>query len=221
MPSAGQPAPAPRPDRRPSSRRPACRPGPVMRKSLAIGGRGRGQRDAAGQPGAAPGAHQYGEAAGVTAPHPGQSDDEPAGGKGSRPGSCPRGRKGCDAGFAAERGDGIGALGPGGKSPGQEGRRWPGPSRASAQRRRAGLPGGCMHAAQLRWPQAGPVPVSGSFAPAPRGGPERRRWRVPGWRVLAAGGAPGSVSGCGGRLLASPRSRLRPGRWRCRRRCVR
>jgi hypothetical protein len=36
----------------------------------------------------------------------------------------------------------------------------------------------------------------------PRGGPGRRRWRVPGWRVPAAGGAPGSGSGCGGRLSA-------------------
>ena len=33
------------------------------------------------------------------------------------------------------------------------------------------------------------------------GGPGRRRWRVPGWRVLVAGGAPGSGSGCGGRLF--------------------
>jgi hypothetical protein len=31
------------------------------------------------------------------------------------------------------------------------------------------------------------------------GGPGRRRWRVPGWRVLVAGGAPGSGSGCDGR----------------------
>ena len=36
----------------------------------------------------------------------------------------------------------------------------------------------------------------------PQGGPGRRRWRVPGWRVPAAGGAPGSGSGCGGRLSA-------------------
>jgi hypothetical protein len=33
------------------------------------------------------------------------------------------------------------------------------------------------------------------------GGPGCRRWRVPGWRVLVAGGAPGSGSGCGGRLF--------------------
>jgi hypothetical protein len=33
------------------------------------------------------------------------------------------------------------------------------------------------------------------------GGPGRRRWRVPGWRVLVAGGASGSGRGCGGRLF--------------------
>jgi hypothetical protein len=60
---------------------PACRPKPVLRKSLATGGRGRGRARDAGQPAAVPGARQHGEAAGVTAPHPGQAGDEPAGGR--------------------------------------------------------------------------------------------------------------------------------------------
>ena len=187
---------------------PICRPRPVMRKSLAGGG-------------AASGARQHGEAAGITATHPGQVDDEPAGGRGSNRGSCSRDRDGCDAGFAAERGDGMGASVRLRKGPGREGR-CPGPSRTSGRMRRAGLPGarpsdGCMRHAQLRGPRAGPVPVSRVLAPAaarraPRGGRGRRRWRVPGWRVRAAGGVPGSGSGCGGRLSASPGSRLWSGR---------
>jgi hypothetical protein len=45
-----------------------------------------------------------------------------------------------------------------------------------------------------RWPAAPRRPPSG------RPGP--RRWRAPGWRFPAAAGAPGSGSGCGGRLSA-------------------
>jgi len=79
---------------------PACRPKPVLRKSLATGGRGRGRARDAGQPAAVPGARQHGEAAGVTAPHPGQAGDEPAGGRAEQAaGSCSQGRDGCDAGL--------------------------------------------------------------------------------------------------------------------------
>jgi hypothetical protein len=46
----------------------------------------------------------------------------------------------------------------------------------------------------------------------PRGGRGLRRWRVPGWRIRAAGGGPGPGSGCGARLSAPPRSQPRPGR---------
>ena len=56
------------------------------------------------------------------------------------------------------------------KGPGREGRQCPGPSRTSGRMRRCRLPGSCQGAcmhAQLRWPQAGPVPVSCSLASAP------------------------------------------------------
>jgi hypothetical protein len=72
-------------------------------------------------------------------------------------------------------------------------------------------------ASSLRWshqvPERAEVPVaaftlrlvrSGSAAVSrrrPRGGRGFRRWRVPGWQVRAAGGVPGSDSGCGGRLF--------------------
>jgi hypothetical protein len=58
-----------------------CRPGPVMRKSQATGVAGAARRET---PGAAPGARQHGGAGGDTAFHPGQVDDEPAGGRGDR-----------------------------------------------------------------------------------------------------------------------------------------
>ena len=61
---------------------------------------------------------------------------------------------------------------------------------------------------RMRWPQAGPVPVSCSLALAPAS-----RVRTPpmagSWLAgSGSGGEPGSGSGCGGRLSASPRSRL-------------
>jgi hypothetical protein len=108
---------------------PVRRPRPGDAQEPGHRGRGRGQAREAGQPGAAPGVHQHGETAGVTAAHPGQAGDEPAGGRGEQSGELPRGRDGCDAGFAAERGDGNGRPRSGRKSPGREGRRCPGPSR--------------------------------------------------------------------------------------------
>jgi hypothetical protein len=49
--------------------------------------RRRGQaQEPAGQPGAAPGTHQHGEAAGVGVTHPGQAGDEPAGGRAEQAG---------------------------------------------------------------------------------------------------------------------------------------
>jgi hypothetical protein len=161
-----------------------------MRTTLASRGRGR----EAGQPGAAPGAHQHGEAAGVTAARPGQAGDEPAGGNGEQSGGCSRGRGGCDAGFAAERGDGMGASVHLREGPGRERRRWSG----SIAELRVGSGG----------PQAGPVPVSCSLAPAPasraRTTPMAGSWLA----GSGSGGAPGTGSGRGGRLSASPRSRL-------------
>ncbi len=112
--------------------------------------------------------------------------------------------------------------------------------------RRSALPGagrlpGCMHAAQLRWPQAGPVPVSCSLAPAParraRTSPMAGSWLVgSGQRevcldlvtVAAAVFLLHHVTGCGqvgddaagtasGDAQAGPRCRAaaRSGRGRC------
>jgi hypothetical protein len=82
----------------------------------------------------------------------------------------------------------------------------PGPERTPAVRAHRGPPG------RIRWPQAGPVPVSCSLAPTPasraRTPPMAGSW-LPG---SGSGGEPGSGSGCGGRLSASPRSRLGSGR---------
>jgi hypothetical protein len=151
-----------------------------MRTTLASGGCRRGRAREAGQRGAAPGAHQHGEAAGVTAARPGQAGDEPAGGNGEQSGGCSRGRGGCDAGFAAERGDGMGASVHLGEGPGREGRRWSG----SIAEPRVGSGG-------LRLVRSRSAAVSRRRL---RAGPGRRRRQVPGWRVRAAGGAPGSGS---------------------------
>jgi hypothetical protein len=74
-----------------------------------------------------------------------------------------------------------------GKARAGKGRRWSG----SIAELRVGCGG-------LRLVRSGSAAVSRR---RPRAGPGRRRWRVPGWRVRAAGGAPGSGSGCGGRLF--------------------
>ena len=100
-------------------------------------GCGRGRAREAGQPGAAPGAHQHGEAAGVTAARPGQAGDSSAA-TGSNPGDA--------------RGAGAAAM-PG--SPLSAATAWaprfiwgrPGPGRTPVVRVHRGAPG------RMRWPR--------------------------------------------------------------------
>jgi hypothetical protein len=77
---------------------------------------------------------------------------------------------------------------------------WP-MRRARAARHGASAGGACMHA-RLRGLRLVGFRSAGASRRRPRGGRGLRRWRVPGWRVRAAGGGPGSGSGCGGRLSA-------------------
>ena len=79
----------------------SCRPGPVMRKSLATGGARAASRETP-LSSAAPGAHQHGEAAGVTATHLGRADDEPAAAGGASRGVA-RGRMRCRVRRGARR----------------------------------------------------------------------------------------------------------------------
>jgi len=76
--------------------------------------RRRGQaQEPAEQPGAAPGAHQYGEAGGVGVGHAGQVDDEPAGaGAEQAEELLTQGWSAGNVELAAERGDDAGALRP-------------------------------------------------------------------------------------------------------------
>ena len=165
-----------------------------MRTTLASRGRGRGRGREAGQRGAAPGAHQHGEAAGVTAARPGQAGDKPAdGNRGAIQGDARGARTDAMPGspLSSAMAWALGSFG---------GR--PGPGRTPVVRVHRGALG------RMRWPQAGPVPVSCSLAPAPAS-----RARTPpmagSWLASSgSGGEPGSGSGCGGRPSASQRSRL-------------